>query len=244
MPDPVHTHRDVGTTVSSAVLSAFQCLPKTGKPQGHEHTVLAGFVVSRTLEASMECHVVAIGTGTKCLSAQKRTCQGDLINDSHAEVIAKRALQVWLYGELDAAQTQAVYDHQALSTWMRRGGLNCAMESSCTCLSVSLPAVMPASSAQICNLSAGSPPAQYQQIQHAHSRLQYSRQTSDIQQTQQRCSRANLQNKRVLTGVGYTPGKDQLMHLLLGRRLIATLQHAEAPVVCACQQPPFLLECS
>lgn len=32
--------------------------------------------------------------------------QGDLINDSHAEVIAKRALQVWLYGELDAALTQ------------------------------------------------------------------------------------------------------------------------------------------
>lgn len=32
--------------------------------------------------------------------------QGDLINDSHAEVIARRALQVWLYGELDAALFQ------------------------------------------------------------------------------------------------------------------------------------------
>ena len=32
--------------------------------------------------------------------------QGDLINDSHAEVIAKRALQVWLYAELNALLDQ------------------------------------------------------------------------------------------------------------------------------------------
>lgn len=37
--------------------------------------MLAGFVVSRKEEASMEYHVVALGTGTKCLGAQKRTCQ-------------------------------------------------------------------------------------------------------------------------------------------------------------------------
>ncbi|KAL3136023.1 hypothetical protein ABBQ32_007059 [Trebouxia sp. C0010 RCD-2024] len=107
MPDPASLHTTtVGTAVASAVLRAFEGLPKTGKPQVHEHTVLAGFVVSRKEEASMEYHVVALGTGTKCLGAQKRTCQGDLINDSHAEVIAKRALQVWLYGELDAALSQ------------------------------------------------------------------------------------------------------------------------------------------
>ena len=168
MPEPIRLHgTTVGTTVACAVLRAFQCLPKTGKPQGHEHTVLAGnsctfiaqhigstcdsygmlagFVASRAVEGSMECHVVALGT--KCLSAPKRTCQvtrvfatrardflallslhcrhallrmqkqrrnatvvcdlqGDLINDSHAEVIAKRAVQVWLYGELDAALSQ------------------------------------------------------------------------------------------------------------------------------------------
>ena len=34
--------------------------------------------------------------------------QGNLMNDSHAEVIARRALQVWLYSELDAALSQVL----------------------------------------------------------------------------------------------------------------------------------------
>ena len=112
----------------------------------------AGFVVTGGPLQADACQVVALGTGTKCLSAQKRTCQvflcctccesillpsgpdglihqlarltdhvlemsvlrlsvgmqGNLINDSHAEVIARRALLVWLYSELDAAVVQVI----------------------------------------------------------------------------------------------------------------------------------------
>lgn len=43
MRNPASLHGSaVGTAVASAVLRAFECLPKTGKPQVHEHTVLAG----------------------------------------------------------------------------------------------------------------------------------------------------------------------------------------------------------
>lgn len=38
--------------------------------------------------------------------ARKLRLQGDLVNDSHAEVIARRALQVWLYDQLNAAFPQ------------------------------------------------------------------------------------------------------------------------------------------
>jgi tRNA-specific adenosine deaminase 1 len=67
--------------VANAVLRRYGALPKTGKPQPNEHTVLAGFV----LEApGSELRCVALGTGMKCLSAEKRSPSGNLINDSHA----------------------------------------------------------------------------------------------------------------------------------------------------------------
>lgn len=39
----------VSRTVADTVLNAFQCLPKTGKPQGHEHTVLAGYSCTKAV---------------------------------------------------------------------------------------------------------------------------------------------------------------------------------------------------
>lgn len=106
--------------------------------------VLSGFVLTAPWLNPEDCRVVAMGTGTKCLSAQKRssqvtcpfmpwcwlpcslsccivfstiqnnsvlrqTVQGDLVNDSHAEIIARRALLLWLYAEIQAAASQATY---------------------------------------------------------------------------------------------------------------------------------------
>lgn len=104
------TAEDFGQAVAAAVIRQHTALPKTGKPQPNEHTVLAGFVLSRSghLDTSQTglakakpssyhagatvcmprdaLTAVSVGTGTKCLGASKRSHDGDVINDSHAEV--------------------------------------------------------------------------------------------------------------------------------------------------------------
>ena len=121
----------------ATALTAYAALNKAGKPQPHEHTVLAGWVVERwvgggggvseggagdapataTLAAGRPASstppsphhfsVVALATGLKCLPAEHRCPGGRVVNDCHAEVLARRALQAWLYGEVEGGVVKA-----------------------------------------------------------------------------------------------------------------------------------------
>ena len=95
-----------GQAVATAVMQQFCALPKKGKPQPNEHTVLAGFVITQATRQQPDCRssevtspcrggmpggmpgpiVVSLGTGTKCLGRSQRSAAGDVLNDSHAEV--------------------------------------------------------------------------------------------------------------------------------------------------------------
>ncbi|XP_040379546.1 tRNA-specific adenosine deaminase TAD1 isoform X2 [Oryza brachyantha] len=86
-------------TTSSTALQHYHSLPKKGKPQGRESTVLAAFLLS-TPQDAQSLTVLSLATGTKCLGTARLNHHGDLVHDAHAEVVARRALLRLIYTEV------------------------------------------------------------------------------------------------------------------------------------------------
>ncbi|XP_030587609.1 tRNA-specific adenosine deaminase 1 isoform X2 [Archocentrus centrarchus] len=112
MPAGLHTRVPDGFNAVSAdevaklCYERFRQLPPRGKPEpGREWTLLAAVLqITRgadPLSAAME--VVSLGTGTKCIGQTSMSPSGDVLNDSHAEVIARRGCVRYLIQELRGA---------------------------------------------------------------------------------------------------------------------------------------------
>ncbi|KAF5918599.1 hypothetical protein HPG69_005034 [Diceros bicornis minor] len=89
-------------------------LPKQGKPEPNREWTLLAAVVKIQPAADQACdspdkpaqatkEVVSMGTGTKCIGQSKMRKSGDILNDSHAEVIARRSFQRYLLHQLHLA---------------------------------------------------------------------------------------------------------------------------------------------
>ncbi|XP_054288305.1 tRNA-specific adenosine deaminase 1 [Macrosteles quadrilineatus] len=84
--------------VSKVTLDLYNSLPKKGKPvAGKEWTTLSSIVMSLDEQLT----VVAMATGTKCLGQSQMSPRGDLVNDSHAEVLCRRCFLRYLYDQIN-----------------------------------------------------------------------------------------------------------------------------------------------
>ncbi|XP_029993210.1 LOW QUALITY PROTEIN: tRNA-specific adenosine deaminase 1-like [Sphaeramia orbicularis] len=94
----------------------FAELPRRGKPEpGREWTLMAAVVqLTRGQDSGrVEKEVVSLGTGTKCIGRSAMSPTGDVLNDSHAEVMARRGCVRYLIQELHrvvSGSTSSVFD--------------------------------------------------------------------------------------------------------------------------------------
>ncbi|KAG8562842.1 hypothetical protein GDO81_015834 [Engystomops pustulosus] len=84
-------------------------LPKQGQPDtSKEWTLMAAVIqVMSSVGKTDVRKVVALGTGTKCIGQSKLRKSGDILQDSHAEIIAKRSFQRYLLHQLSLALSRS-----------------------------------------------------------------------------------------------------------------------------------------
>ena len=88
---------NIENRIAEICLKKFDELPKTGKPsRENEWTILSSIVMEKTGILK----VVSLGTGTKCIGQNQMSEKGDVLNDSHAEVLARRGLLRFLYDQI------------------------------------------------------------------------------------------------------------------------------------------------
>ncbi|XP_037816742.1 double-stranded RNA-specific editase Adar-like [Lucilia sericata] len=84
--------------VEAKIMQKFEQLTR-GRQEIREYKVLAGVVMTFNMNFE-KAKVVSIATGTKCINGGNICCNGSVLNDSHAEVVAKRGLMKYLYNQL------------------------------------------------------------------------------------------------------------------------------------------------
>jgi len=62
--------------------------------------VLAGIVMT-TGPQMEDAKVISVATGTKCINGEHMSVQGASLNDTHAEIIARRCLCDFIYSQLE-----------------------------------------------------------------------------------------------------------------------------------------------
>uniref|UniRef100_A0A3Q3MB55 Adenosine deaminase RNA specific B2 (inactive) n=1 Tax=Mastacembelus armatus TaxID=205130 RepID=A0A3Q3MB55_9TELE len=92
--------QDFADSIFHLLREKYRSLVGGCSPVHCQHKSLAGIVMTRGLDLR-NAQVVALSTGTKCIKGEYLSDQGQVVNDCHAEVMARRALLRFLYSQLE-----------------------------------------------------------------------------------------------------------------------------------------------
>ncbi|XP_036338282.1 tRNA-specific adenosine deaminase 1 isoform X1 [Rhagoletis pomonella] len=101
--------------LAGLVFEQFNLLPKTGKPAANEWTILSAILLHNATEE--KTNVVTIGCGTKCIGKSKLCNSGLILNDSHAEILARRAFLRYIYHHLKKALQSNLVNDDCIFEW-------------------------------------------------------------------------------------------------------------------------------
>ncbi|XP_070494656.1 tRNA-specific adenosine deaminase 1 [Chironomus tepperi] len=92
---------DLANKISELCLNFYNKLPNGNKYKASEWTILSAICMQRDTD---KFDIVSMGTGTKCIGANMLTANGDILNDSHAEVLARRAFIRFLLHQISCVK--------------------------------------------------------------------------------------------------------------------------------------------
>ncbi|MBN3307909.1 RED2 editase, partial [Amia calva] len=95
-----HLPQEFADSIFHLVAEKYSELAHSCTPLHARHKVLAGIVMTRGMDIR-QAQVVALSTGTKCINGEYISDQGLVVNDCHAEIIARRAFVRFLYSQLE-----------------------------------------------------------------------------------------------------------------------------------------------
>ncbi|KAM9672086.1 double-stranded RNA-specific editase B2 [Trichechus inunguis] len=92
--------QEFADSVYQLVTQKFQELTVNLTSMHARHKALAGIVMTKGLDVR-QAQVIALSSGTKCISGEYINDQGLVVNDCHAEIVARRAFVYFIYTQLE-----------------------------------------------------------------------------------------------------------------------------------------------